>query len=387
MDFTLSEEQVLLQDSVSRLFSRSYSFEQRLENIQMPEGWSRAAWTQFAELGLLALPFDEEFGGLGYGPVEMMLVMESMGRSLVVEPYLSTVVLAGGAIQLTGNADQKAYWLNRIASGDAVMGFANAERYSRYSLHDVATTAQRDGGGYLIEGEKVLVAHCDSADAFVVVARVSGERHAREGLGLFLVDAKATGVSLKSYRTHDGVRAGDLLLEQVRVGADAVLAVGDDTILTLERLQDAAIAATAAEAVGAMQASLDMTVEYLQTRKQFGVAIGSFQALQHRAAEMLIDLEQARSMAMFAALMIADKDPVERARALSAVKVQINKSGRLVTQQAIQLHGGIGVTEEYAIGHYFRRLSILESQFGDTDYHLARFSNTGGFIDGQIGNL
>lgn len=386
MNFKLSEEQILLQDSVSKLFSKTYGFEQRNQNAQMPEGWSRTVWAQFAELGLLALPFEEEFGGLGYGPLEMMLVMEAMGHSLVLEPYLSTVVLAGGAIQLAGTTGQKEYWLNRIASGDAVIGFAQAERYSRHSLHDVSTTAQRDGEDYVLDGEKILITHCDSADAFLVVARVSGERRAREGLGLFLVDSKAAGVSLKNYRTHDGLHAGDLLMKSVRVGKDAVLTVSDDTILILEQLTDLAIAATAAEAVGAMQASLDMTVEYLKTRKQFGVAIGSFQALQHQAAEMLINLEQARSMAMYAALMV-NEEPLERARALSAVKVQINQAGRFVTQQAIQLHGGIGVTEEYAVGHYFRRLSILESQFGDTDFHLARFSDTGGFINGQIGTF
>lgn len=387
MDFKLSEEQILLQDSVSRLFSKVYDFEQRRQYADLPEGWSRAIWAQLAELGLLALPFEEESGGLGYGPVEMMLVMEAMGRSLVLEPYLSTVVLAGGAIQLAGSTAQKEYWLTRIASGDAVIGFAQAERHSRHSLHDVSTTARRDGDDYLLSGEKILVSHCDSADAFLVVARISGTRHDREGLGLFLVDSKAAGLSLKTYRTHDGLHAGDLLMKEVRIGKDAVLGDTDNVVQTLERVRESAIAATAAEAVGAMQASLDMTVEYLQTRKQFGVAIGTFQALQHRAAEMLIQLEQARSMALYAALMVDEKDPVERAKALSAVKVQINSSGRFVTQQAIQLHGGIGVTEEYAVGHYFRRLSILDSQFGDTDFHLSRFADTGGFIDKHIDTL
>lgn len=384
MDFKLSEEQSLLKDSVDKLFSKCYSFEQRREYSLMPDGWNRALWAQYAELGLQALPFEEEHGGLGYGPIEMMLVMETMGRGLVLEPYLPTVILAGTAIQMAGTNEQKE-WLGRIGSGEAVIAYAQAERQSRYTLHDVTTTARRDGDDFVLVGEKILVSHADSADTLLVSARIDGSRAAKNGIGLFLVDASAAGVSLRNYRTHDGFHASDVILQNVRVTPDAVLST--DAIAVLERVSDFGIAATAAEAVGAMQASLDMTVEYLKTRKQFGVAIGTFQSLQHRAAEMLINLEQARSMAIYAALMVNEEDPLERAKVLSAVKVTINKAGRFVTQQAIQLHGGIGVTEEYAIGHYFRRLSVLESQFGDTDYHLARFADTGGFIGAQVGSF
>lgn len=384
MNFDLSEEQSLLKDSVDKLLDKTYGFERRREHAREPGGWSRAVWDQFAELGLLALPFDPDDGGLGMGPVELMLVMEGLGRTLVLEPYVSTVVEAGTAIRLAGSAEQRADWIARIAGGETTLAIAHAERQARYALEDVATTAVRVAGGYRLDGAKILVSHGDSVDAFVVSARTAGARTDEEGIGLFLVPADTDGLTRRGYALHDGTRAADVTLTGVVVPETARLGADGQGLATLRRVADHAIAAQAAEAVGAMQAALDMTVEYLGQRRQFGVAIGSFQALQHRAAEMLIALEQARSMAMFAALMVEDPDPLVRGRALSAVKVQIGASGRFIGQQAIQLHGGIGITEEYAVGHYFRRLSLMESRHGDSSHHLARVAAVGGFIAADI---
>lgn len=383
MDFELNEEQTMLKDTVDRLVAKSYSFQQRQSNAGAPDGWSRAMWSQYAELGLLALPFDEEHGGLGYGPIEMMLVMESLGRALVLEPFFSTVVVAGAALRTAASAAQMEEWVPQIASGDLRPAFAHGERQSRYNLADVACSATPDGDGYRLDGEKILVMHGDSADKLIVSARLltsSKARTDRYGICLFMVDADAPGVSRRGYRTQDGLRAADISFDNVRVSASDLIGEPGNGLATIERVADFAIAALAAEAVGAMAAAQEMTVEYLKTRSQFGTVIGSFQALQHRAAEMLVALEQARSMAMYAALMVNEYDIVERRKALSAVKVQIGKSARFIGQQAIQLHGGIGVTEEYAVGHYFRRLSVMESQFGDTDHHLAKLAAAGGLI-------
>ena len=380
MNFELSEEQTMLKDTVDRLVSKSYSFQQRQAYAGEADGWSRAMWAQYAELGLLALPFDPEHGGLGYGPVEMMLVMESMGRALVLEPFFSTVVVAGAALRAAASPAQLAEWVPHIASGELLLAFAHTERQSRYNLADVACTATPDGDAYRLDGEKVLVLHGEHADKLIVSARLRSQRTERYGICLFMVDANAAGVSRHAYRTQDGLRAADISFDGVRVGAADMIGEPGNGVTTIERVADYAIAALSAEAVGAMAATQEMTVDYLKTRSQFGSVIGSFQGLQHRAAEMLVALEQARSMAMYAALMVTEYDLAERRKALSAVKVQIGKSARFIGQQAIQLHGGIGVTEEYAVGHYFRRLSMMESQFGDTDHHLAKLAAAGGLI-------
>lgn len=380
MNFELSEEQTMLKDTVDRLLSKSYSFQQRQAYAGEADGWSRALWAQYAELGLLALPFDPEHGGLGYGPVEMMLVMEALGSALVLEPFLSTVVLAGAALRSAANASQLAEWVPQIASGQLLLGFAHAEPQSRYNLADVACSATVDGDGYRIDGEKALVLHGEHADKLIVSARLRSNRTERYGICLFMVDASAPGVTRRGYRTQDGLRAADISLNNVRVAASDLIGEAGNALATIERVADHALAALSAEAVGAMAAAHDMTLEYLKTRSQFGSVIGGFQALQHRAAEMLVALEQARSMAMYAALMVNEYDLPERRKALSAVKVQIGKSARFIGQQAIQLHGGIGVTEEYAVGHYFKRLSMIETQFGDTSHHLAKLAAAGGLI-------
>jgi len=380
MDFALSEEQQLLQHSVERLFADLYSFEARRRYMEEPRGWSLGLWERYGELGLLGLPFAEEYGGSAGGPVETMIVMEQIGRALALEPYLATVILAGGLIRLGGSKAMCAAVLPAIAAGDLSVSFAHTERQARYDLADVAATARRDGSGYLIDGAKTLVPQGDSAEKFVVSARLSGGQRDRDGLGLFLVDAKATGVAVRGYGTVDGRRAAEVTLNGVRVDADAAIGEPGLAFPLLEQVADHAMAALCAEAVGAMAAMHAETVEYLKTRKQFGVTIGSFQALQHRAAEMLVGLEQARSMAMLATMMAGEEDARERRAAISAAKVQIGRSGRSLGQAAIQLHGGIGMTMEAKVGHYFKRLTIIDTQFGDADYHLGLLAASGGLI-------
>jgi pimeloyl-CoA dehydrogenase small subunit len=380
MDFDLSEEQTLLKQSVERLVADHYGFEKRKTYRASEEGWSRDIWRRFAELGLLGLPFAESEGGFGGGPVETMIVMEALGRALALEPYLATVVLGGGLLRRGGNAAQRAALVPRIAQGDLILAFAHGERQARFDLADVATKARQDGTDWVIDGEKSLVLHGDSAKTLIVSARIAGERRERKGIALFLVDAGARGLSRRAYPTQDGLRAAEISLAGVRVGADAVLGEPGAGLATIERVIDEAIAAISAEAVGAMAALTDLTVEYLKTRKQFGVAIGSFQVLQHRATEMLVALEQARSMAMFATMLAADEAAAERRKAIAAAKVQVGRSARLVGQQAIQLHGGIGMTEEYKAGHYFKRLTMIEILFGDADHHLRALAQDGGLF-------
>ena len=377
MDFDLNDEQRLLKDSVDRLVADRYDFESRKRFMAETEGFSRQMWASFAELGLLAVPFAEEHGGIGGGPVETMLVMEAFGRGLVVEPYMATVVLGGGLIRHGGSEEQKAAILPAIAAGETLLAFAQIERGSRYDLHDVSTTAKRDGEGWVLDGEKGVVLHGDTADRLLVTARTGGGRRDRDGIGLFLVEASAPGVSRRGYPTQAGMRAAEISFEGVRAEA-----VGDPAgaLPIVERVADEAIAALCAESVGLMGAAIELTVEYIKTRRQFGVAIGAFQSLQHRAADMVVAHEQAKSMAYLATMMAASDDPGERAASISAAKVQVGRSGRLVGQGAVQLHGGVGVTMEYRIGHIFKRLTTLDLAFGDADHHLSRLAEMGGLF-------
>jgi len=378
MDFDYSEEQRMLKQSVERLIADRYEFESRKKYLKEASGYSKAMWSQYADMGLLGLPFEERYGGSGGGAVETMIVMEAFGRGLILEPYLATVVLGGGLVRLAGNEAQRAAVLPKIANGSLLLAFAHSEPQSRYDLADVACTARRDADGWILDGAKSFVAHGDSADKLIVSARIAGERRSREGIALFLVDAKAGGVACRGYPTQDGLRAAEIRLSGVTVSSNDVLGDPGKSAAVIERVVDGALAAIAAEAVGAMSAAHEITVDYLKTRKQFGVAIGSFQALQHRAVDMLVNLEQARSMALFATMMVDDPDPAERAKAISAATVQIRRSGKFIGQQAIQLHGGIGMTLEYKIGHYFKRFTAMESTFGDTDHHLAALARAGG---------
>ena len=380
MDFDLTEEQRLLKESVDGLLADSYDFESRKKYAKEKGGWSKAVWSKLAEQGLLGLPFSEEEGGFGGGAVETMIVMEALGRALVLEPYLATVVIGGGFLRHGGSAAQKAAHVPGIVDGSKTLAFAQLEKNSRYDLADVATTAKKKGDGWIIDGEKFVVLNGETADTFIVTARTKGGQRDRNGIGVFLVPANAKGVSRKGYPTQDGLHAADVTFTGVEVGADAVLGDAENGLPLVEQVVDDARIALCAEAVGAMDESLKTTVEYIKTRKQFGVPIGSFQVLQHRAADMFVALEQARSMAMFATMAADFDDPRERARAVAAAKVQIGKSGKFVGQQSIQLHGGIGMTMEAKIGHYFKRLTMIENTFGDTDYHLRRVSDAGGLV-------
>ena len=377
MDFDLSEEQRLLKESLDRLLGDRYAFEQRKTYGQNPEGWSRELWAQYAELGLLGLPFAERYGGSAGGPVETMIAMEAFGRALALEPYLATIVLGGGFLRHGGSAEQCAELIPKIASGSLTAAFAHTERGSRYDLHDIETRAVRDGAAWRIDGEKGVVLHGDTADRLIVTARVGGARRDREGIAAFMVDANAAGVSRRGYPTQDGLRAAEIALSQVRVGPEAVFGEPGAALPLVERVVDEAIAALCAEAVGAMAVMHELTVDYLKTRRQFGREIGSFQILQHRAVDMLIALEQARSMAMFATMMAAEDNAAERRNAISAAKVQIGRSGKFIGQQSVQLHGGIGMTMEYKVGHYFKRATMIEMMFGDADYHLRELARRG----------
>lgn len=379
MDFDLTDEQRMLSDSIRRLVSDAYDdFEKRKSYRAEPRGYAEANWQKFAEMGLLGLPFSEEDGGFGGGPVETMLVCEQFGRGLVVEPYLATVVLGGGLLKRAGSAAQRAELIPAIAEGTLTLAFAHQERQARHDLHDVATTATRSAEGYVLNGAKGVVLHGDSADRLIVSARTGGARRDRDGISLFLLDPATTGVTRRGYATQDGLRAAEVVLENVSVPADALLGPEGAALALIEQVVDEAQAAICAEALGAMDVLRDLTVDYLKQRTQFGQAIGNFQALQHRAADMLVATEQARSMAMYAAMMVQEADPAARRTALSAAKALVAKNADLLGKDAIQLHGGIAVTEEYKAGHYFKRLTMLAGLFGDVDHHLRVVVAAGG---------
>jgi pimeloyl-CoA dehydrogenase small subunit len=380
MDFDLNDEQRLLKDSVGRLMADQYDFEQRKAYAKHPGGFDPKIWAQYAELGILALPFAEADGGIGGGPVETMIVMEAFGSGLVLEPYVASIVMAGGLIRQGGGAEQKADLLPRLSAGDALIAVGTQEAQSRFDLHDVATTAKAAGTDWILNGEKGVVLAGDSAEAILVTARTSGARRDKSGIGVFLVDANAPGVTRRGYATNDGTRACQLMLTDVRVGPESVIGSASDALPLVERVMDQTIAALCAEAVGCMQALHEITLDYLKTRKQFGVPIGSFQVLQHRSADMFIALEQARSMAMFATMMADEPDPVERGKAMSAAKVQIGRSGNFIGKEAVQLAGGIGVTMEWKVGHYFKRLTMIDKMLGDADYHLTKLAAAGGLL-------
>jgi pimeloyl-CoA dehydrogenase small subunit len=374
MDFELSDEQRLLRESVDRLLADHYGFAQRRSYLAEPDGFSTQMWSRYAEQGLLGLPFAEEYGGFGGGASEILLVMEAFGRVLALEPYLATVVLAGTALRLAGSKAQKGEILPQVAEGRLNLAFAHGERQARYDLSDVLTTAKPTAHGWVLDGAKSVVGHGDAAQQLIVSARIAGERDDLDGIGLFLVDARANGVARRSYPMRDGTRAAEISLSAVEVARTDVIGEPGNAMRVIEQVVEAGIAATSAEAVGAMETMHAMTFEYLKTRQQFGRPIGQNQVLQHRAAEMLIELEQGRSMAMLAAMMVDEPDPAERARNIAMAKVGVGQASRFVAQNAIQLHGGIGMTEEYAVGHYFRRCMVIEHLFGDPTYHLSRLA-------------
>ena len=374
MDFEPSDDQRLLVESVTRMLGDTYSFAQRKSYLALPQGYSPAVWSQFAELGLLGLPFAEEYGGFGGSAQEVMLVMQAFGRALVLEPFFATVVLGGTAINVAGSAGQKQAMLPAIAEGSLKLAFAHSERQARYDLTDVVTTAKRNGSGWVLDGSKTVVAHGEAADRIIVSARTGGERTDADGITLFLVDAAASGVARRGYLSRDDTRAADISLANVAVSDADVLGEVGGGLAVIQRVVEAGIAATAGETVGAMEAMNEMTLEYSKTRVQFGNPIGSYQVVQHRLADMFMAQEQGRSMAMLATMSIDNPDDTERAHDIALAKVGIGQAGRYVSQSAVQMHGGIGMTEEYAVGHYFRRCMVIERLFGDPAYYLAKLA-------------
>lgn len=371
MDFDLSDDQRLLADSVNRLVTDRYAdFEKRTAYRADPRGYAVANWSAMAEMGLLGLPLSEAQGGFGGGAVETLLVMEAFGRGLVVEPYLATVVLGLGLLRRLGGQDAL---LAQVAAGDATLAFAHQERQARHDLHDVATAARPDGEDWVLDGAKGVVLHGDSATRLIVSARMAGGRRDRDGIGLFLLDPAAPGVTRRGYATQDGLRGAEIVLE----GARASL-LAEAALPLIELVADEAIAALCAEAMGAMDRLRELTVDYLRTRQQFGRPIGDFQVLQHRAADMLVATEQARSMTMYAAMMVSHPDAATRSTALSAAKALVGRLADQLGKDAIQLHGGIAMTEEYKAGHYFKRLAMIGVLFGDVDHHLRRVVAAGG---------
>ncbi len=374
MDFNFSDEQNQFRDSLDRYLRQGYSFDQRRSSVSAPLGYSPEVWKQLAEIGALAITLPTAHDGFGGGAFDTLLVMEALGRANVVEPYLATVVLGAGLLAEAGSDAQQAALLPAVAAGECRLALAHHEPGSRYELANVGTTARADGDGYVLDGRKAVVIHGDTADHILVSARTRGQARDVDGVTLFIVDAKAPGVSRFGYPTQDGQRAATVTLDGVRVGVDARLGSEHAALPLIERALDRGIAALCAEAVGNMAALIEATVGYLKTRKQFGVPIGSFQALQHRAVDMYLHAEQARSMAYLAAARLED-DQASRRSAVSAAKVLVGQSARFVGQQAIQLHGGIGVTDELPVSHYFKRLTMIGLLFGDADHHLQLFGD------------
>ena len=373
MDFNYSNEQIALQETLRRFISRDYEFERRRELARSDLGFSAEAWAQYAELGLLSLSFPEEFGGLGGNAVDIMLVMEQIGRGLLLEPFLSSVVICGGLICDAGSDSLKANLLPRIGRGELKLALACYEAAGRYDLSRLACTAVRNGGGWRLSGQKIVVLDAPSADYFLVSARGGGD--AESTGSLFLVERGTAGLSLRSYPTQSGHRAADLRLDDVVVGADALIGAPGGGLAMVERAVDKGIAALCAEAVGIIAALNETTLNYLKTRKQFGVPIGKFQALQHRMADMFIAAEQSRSMAVNAAVYADSEDVAVRRRAVSGAKAYIGRAARLVGQEAVQMHGAMGVVDDVIVSHYFKRLTMIDMSFGDVDHHLARFSD------------
>lgn len=379
MDFNFTTEQEQFADALKRWVAKDYQFEARKHIIHSESGISDAAWATLAELGLLALPIPEEQGGFNGNAVDMLVVMQEVGRGLLVEPLFATVLGA----EFLKRAGSHPELLEQIAGGGLKLACALGERQSRHDWFDITTTAEANAGGFVINGRKTVVLHGAQADQLIVSARTHGGARDKDGVALFVIDANAEGITRRDYRTLDGQRAADITFANVQVAPASALGTPGAAADLLETCLDYGVCLLCAEAIGAMDAMQALTLDYLKTRQQFGVPIGKFQALQHRMADMFMELEQARSMAMLAAVKMDSADTVERKRTVSAAKIRIGKAARFVGQQAVQLHGGIGVTDELPAAHYFKRLSMIEISLGDVDHHLARFVAQPGFSPGQ----
>ncbi|MEO1220933.1 MAG: acyl-CoA dehydrogenase family protein [Pseudomonadota bacterium] len=371
MDFNFTEEQDMVRDGLSRMVREQYGAEERRQLIATEAGWSTEVWGQLAELGILGMSFSEEDGGFGGGAIDSMLVMEEFGKGLVVEPYVPTVVCAGGFLKHAGTAAQKEEHIGGIVSGERVFAFAYAEPRGRYDLANLETTAKNDGGDYVLNGHKAVVIGAPWASHLVVTARTGGTQTDKDGISVFVVDKSAEGVTTRDYATVDGRRASEVYFENVRVPAEALIGEEGNALPLIERVTDEAIAAQCAEACGAMKVAHAMTLDYAKQRKQFGVPIASFQVLQHRMVDMYTEYECSVSMTYLATLRL-EAEERERKQAVSAAKVRVAQAAHHVGQEAIQIHGGNGMTDEYAIGHYFKRLTIFDSEFGNIDHHMKR---------------
>jgi alkylation response protein AidB-like acyl-CoA dehydrogenase len=371
MDFSLTEEQTALKDSIGKFLERDYTFDDRWKVIKSPEGWSRAHWNQLAEIGLMALPVAEADGGLGGTGVDTMIVMEQIGKGLVLEPYLGCVVLPAALIKAAGTEAQRTSLSEGLASGETLYAFAHTEPGQRYERASVALTATPNGNGFVLNGSKVSVLGGDCADVLVVSAKVAGDADA----SLFVVPATTAGIKRLGYPMQDAQRGADIEFANVTVSADALLGARGKAQAAIDYALDVACAALCAEAVGAMTELQKITIEYLKTRKQFGRALGTNQALQHRAVDMLMHVEMSRSMALEAAAAVDNPDAAARSKAISGAKALVGQGCRFVGQNAVQLHGGIGVTHELNTSHYFKRLTMISVTFGDSDWHLARYGD------------
>jgi alkylation response protein AidB-like acyl-CoA dehydrogenase len=373
MDFNFSEEQQLLADTVQRFVREHYSFERRREILNSPEGWSRAMWNEIAGLGVAAINVPEEHGGLGSGPVETMLVMNALGEGLILEPFLGAAVLTPALLSRLNDARVSADLLPAIASGERIVIVAHQEPHTRGELNHVATRAEKSGDSYVLDGHKSVIAHGGCADELLLTARTSGKTGELDGVSVFRLDPQAPGVTIKSYGTIDGQRAADIVLKSVKVPAANLIGGEGKAYAAVEGAHHVALSALCAEAVGVMKAVNAATLEYTRNRKQFGQPIAKFQVLQHRMADMFLHSEQAQSMSYLAAIRCVEPDPIERRKALSAAKVVIGQAGRFIGQQAIQLHGGMGMTDELMVSHHFKRLTAIDLTFGDADFHTQQF--------------
>lgn len=374
MDFSISEEQSMLADSVSRFIDNDYDFELRQKNAASAEGYSKALWQTFAELGWTAVPFAEEDGGLDGGPVEMMLMMQQFGRGLMIEPFLANIVLAGGILRRAATAEQKAKWLAPLIDGSLQTALAFAEPQARFDIGNIATTAVKDGNDFVLTGKKSLVLNGGNADLLIIPARTAGDATDEQGITLFAVAADAEGMAIRSFATVDASTAAEIDLDAVRIAPGNILGSVDAGFAALQAAIDEATLAVSAEAVGIIRAMHDKTVAYSKERVQFGVPISSFQALQHRMVDMLMAAEQTQSLLMWC-VMLNTADDAGARKAISALKYQVGTAGIKVAQEAVQIHGAMGVTWELDIAHYFKRLTAIDLLFGNADFHLDRFVN------------
>jgi alkylation response protein AidB-like acyl-CoA dehydrogenase len=376
VDFSYSEVQQMLQDSVQKFVQKSYDFDTRNKIIDSDDGYSKENWQLFAELGWLAVPFTEEDGGLGGSAVDLIVMMEEFGKANLVEPFIATAVLSGGLISELADGERKTGLLEQVVTGNLQLACAYAEKGSRFNLGKVTTSATTQGDNVLINGKKIAVLNGPNADQILVVVRESGEETDADGISIFLVDAASEGIAINSFTNIDGKKSSEIVFKNVSVPSSNRLGDAGAALPALQKIIDRSIVGVSAEAVGAMELLLQKTVEYSKTRKQFGTSIGTFQALQHRMADMFIECQLARSIVVMAAMRLDSMDDeLEKTKAVSAAKSRVGKAIRKVGQESIQIHGGIGMTDELDVGHLFKRITALDIMFGNTDYHTERFAS------------